>query len=149
MRKGLGDINNRFTHLVGGDRKGGREGLDAVRAGERGRLGEIVAEATDATRTFLRFVLVARGDFAKPLLVIVRKRGETNAVMLRQFFRLMPALLELLARVDVRVGEEHRHLMPVVFEARHAGARTGSAAGVEDNRRRFTDCSIVRLFDCV
>ena len=122
---------------MGGDGERGREGLDSICAGELGRLRKIVAEATGATFALLGRVLVSDRDLTKPLLVILGKRDETDPVMLRQLLRLGLPFLELLARVDVRIREKHRHLVSVADETRHAGGRTRSAAGMEQ-RRHFT-----------
>ena len=133
-------LEDHARHLVRRNRERGRVLLKPVRSRILRRLPEIIAETPRAARPLLGFALVAFRDVAKPLLVIVRERRNFHAVRGREFLRLRKPLLELLARVDVRVREKHRNLASHLLETRHAGAGAGAAADMEKRRHDCIRC---------
>ena len=65
--------------------------------------------------------------------MVITVAHEFDSVGLCKLLRGGKALFELFARVDVRVGIEHRDIVTLFTQSRHAGARARSATRMEQN----------------
>ena len=116
-----------------GDRERGGEGVESVSFRIGRGLREVVTKAALAACALLGLVLESGRDLPEPLLVIIRLRGKTDAVVVRKLFRLALALIEFRRGVDVRIREIHRHLVSLVLKPGDAGACARTAATVNEN----------------